>query len=235
MSPGRQSHRAATLLLAVVFLCAAAGSQSLFGQSLRSDFLVAQLWCELDPLVQEPGQTYPLPKDAAIKQILTEAQFVFGGMLYGFDFVYTPADPARGVADRFKLTPVAEIPWGDPGLHVLQTRTDGSRLFASLLYSLAPFQERWKQSWDSNLFPTASGRGSGSYYGGFPQKLASYRDAIKEAIRGYLRARVYNRPREVRGEVALEGSPSTIIESAKYFTTVTVKLKLDRIEPYKVY
>jgi len=235
MSRGRQSPEAPRVLLAVVLLCAAVGSRSLFAQNLRSDFLVAQLWCELDPLVQEPGQTYPLPQEAAVKQILSEAQFVFGGMLYGFDFVYTPADPARGVAERFELTPVAEIPWGDPRLRVLQTRTDGSRLIASLLYSLAPFQERWKQSWDSNLFPTATGRGSGSYYGGFPQKLASYRDAIKEAIRGYLRARVYNRPREVTGEVALQGSPSTIIESGEYFTTVTVKLKLDRIEPYRVY
>lgn len=235
MSGGRQSSRALRFLLGALLLSAAAGGHALFAQDLRSDFLVAQLWCELDPLVREPGQTYPLPQDAVIKQVLTEAQFVFGGMLYGFDFVYTPADPARGVADSFTLTPVAEIPWGDPRLQVLQTRTDGTRLIASLLYSLAPFQERWKQAWDSNLFPTATGRGKGDYYGGFAQKLASYRDAIKEAIRGYLRARVYNRPREVKGEVALLGSPTTIVESGEYFTTVTVKLKLERVEPYRVY
>ncbi len=235
MLRGRALPRASLALLAGLLLSAGLAEPSLSAQDLRGGFLVADLWCDLEPMVQQPGQSYPLSREAAITQILKEAQFVFSGMLYGFDFVYRPGDPAREVAGLFKLTPVAEIPWGDPQLRVLQTRTDGSRLTASLLYSLAPFQERWKQSWDSNIFPTATGRGVGHYYGGFPQKLASYRDAIKEAIRGYLRARVYNRPREVAGEVALAGPPSTAIESGEFITTLTVKLKIDRIEPYRVF
>lgn len=235
MARPRRHPPAPGLLFAMALALGAFGAVGLRAQELSAHFLQAEIWCELEPMVQDPGERYPLSKDAAIKQILTEARFVFSGMLYGFDFVYTPADPGRGVAGLFTLTPVAEIPWGDPRLEVLQTRTADTRLYANLLYNLAPFQERWRTAWESNLFPTAGGRGEGSYYGGLPQKMLSYRNAIREAIRAYLQARVYNRPRVVRGQVELAGQPETVVGAGKFITTVSVRLKIAQVEPYSVY
>ncbi len=218
-------------LLACLFLSAAA----LGAQDLSGGYFVAQFWCELNPMVQVPGTVYPLSKEAAVRQILSEARFAFSGMIYGFDFDYTPPDAARGVGEVFTLKPVAEIPWSDPRLRVLDTRVEDGRLIARIVYTLAPFQESWVQGWDSEVYPDWSATGSGSFYRGFSEKLASYRDAIKEAIRGYLRSRVYNKPREVRGEAVLRGAPSTIMSAGKYLTTVTVRFRIERLVPYAVF
>lgn len=223
-------------LLVLICVSAVLGvAASAHSQDLRNDYFENEFWCELDPMVPEPGQSYPLSKDAAIKQVLTEARFVFSGMVYGFEFDYAPPDSARGVVERFELTPVAQIPWGDSGLSVLGTRVERARFIATLLYVLKPIQEGWKRGWDSNLFPTVSASGQGSYNLGFAAKLDSYNDAIKQAIRDYVRARVYNRPKEITGAVVLRGTPYTVIDSGKYVTTLSMRLRIDKIIPYSVY
>ncbi|HUZ18324.1 MAG TPA: hypothetical protein VMV68_08040 [Spirochaetia bacterium] len=224
------------LVRALLFAaCAGAYALPLFGQDLSHDFYVHEFWTELEPMVFQSGQAGPLTKDEAVRQILTEAQYVFSGELYGFTFSWTPGDPRRAISDSFTLRPVAQIKWGDPNLRVLDTRVENRRLIARVMYTLAPFQESWKQGWDSNVYPTATGRGEGNYLLGFNQKIASYEDAVKEAIHGYLRERVLNRPNKVTGQVVFSGEPYTVIEAGKYVTTLTVKLKIDKVVPYTVF
>jgi hypothetical protein len=177
----------------------------------------------------------PPPNDQPITEILKEAQYVYSGMIYGFTFAYVPGDTTRGIAESFELKPVAEIKWGDPRLKILASRVDKSRLVVRVMYSLVPYQETWTQGWDSNVFPTATGRGTSRYFLSHRQKMASYKNAIKEAIRGYLRRRIYNKPREVVGQVVLRGSPYTIINAGRYVTTVTVKLRIGKVQPYTVF
>ncbi|MEW5816327.1 MAG: hypothetical protein AB1798_13130, partial [Spirochaetota bacterium] len=84
----------------------------------RQEVIVEEFWCELDPMVRM-GDTYPLTREAALKQILEEAQFVFSGMMYGFKFQYTPSDKTRRVDEIYFVEPVSQIPWGDKGLKIL--------------------------------------------------------------------------------------------------------------------
>lgn len=235
----------------------------LSAQSLRGGYFVHEFWSELEPMAggalatggpnkgavgspgnpqgaaqQGPASTQavsPPPNSQPLTDILKEAQYVYSGMIYGFSFVYIPGDATRGVADSFELTPIAEIKWGDPHLKVLDSRVDASRLVARVLYSLAPYQETWKQGWDSNVYPTATGRGISRYFLSYDEKMASYKDAIKEAIRDYLRQRIYNKPREVKGQLVLRGSPYTIIDAGQYVTTLSVKLRIDTVQPYTVF
>lgn len=206
-----------------------------FAQDLSGDYYVHEFWTELEPMVFQQGQSGPLTRAEAVKQVLTEAQFVFSGELYGFTFTYIPPDPTRAVAGSFTLSPIAEIKWGDPHLRVLATRVEHTRFIAQVMYTLAPFQKSWKQIWDSNLFPTASGRGQGNYLLGFEQRIASYRNAVEDAIHAYLSARIFNRPRKVTGEVELTANPYTIIEAGRYVSTVNIKLKIGSVEPYSVF
>jgi len=225
----RGGRRCAPAVLVIVVLLIVSAT-ALPAQSLRNDYFVHQFWAELEAT---PGA--PRPKDAQTNEILKEAQYVFSGMIYGFSFSYTPPDTTRGVAGSFELKPIAEIKWGDPKLKVLDTRIEKNRLIARVLYTLVPYQESWKQGWDSNVYPTATGRGTSRYFLSYDEKMASYREAMKEAIRDYLRQRIYNKPKKVTGELVLRGSPYTIIDAGRYVTTVTVKLRIDKVEPYTVF
>ena len=229
----RRSGRTPRLLAFLAVL--AASALPVFAQDLSGSFYVHEFWTELEPMVFQPGHPGPLTRAEAIKQVLTEAQFVFSGELYGFNFTYTPPDPTRAVAGAFTLSPIAEIKWGDPHLRVLATRVENQRFIAQVMYTLAPFQESWKRIWDSNIFPTASGRGSGNYLLGFDQRIASYRSAVEDAIHAYLSARILNRPKRVTGEVELTGNPYTIIEAGRFVSTVNIKVKIRSVEPYSVF
>lgn len=249
--------RAAFAVVCLVFLGVAS---NLSAQQLRNGYYVAQFWVQLEPMsggalpgpgTSSPGAASPsgsagaalpsvpslppLQGKQAITEILKEARYVFSGMLYGFSFTYVPADSRRGVAGSFTLTPIAQIKWGDPHLKVLDTHVRKGRLLARVMYTLAPFQKVWQQEWDSNIFPTTSGRGEARYYLSYAQKMASYKDAIKVAIRDYLRRRVYNRPHRVVGRLVLRGNPYTVIDSGRYVTTVRVKLRIKKIVPYSIY
>ena len=137
-------------------------------------------------------------------------------MIYGFSFSYTPSDTARGVKEEFRLEPLAEISWGDPSLYVAGTRMTEERLYAGLRYNIKPFQERWIALWESSVFPAVSGVGSASVTKGYSAKLDSYKSALKEAAREYLRKRYFNKPKEVTGELILTAAPYCVVDAGEY-------------------
>jgi len=200
-------------------------------------FLSARLWCELEPLIQSEGQEYPLPREEARKRLLEEARGVFSAMIYGFRFSYTPGDSTRGVAEEFDLVPVAEIPWGDPQLHIVDAWTEGTRLFAKVEYDLQPFQEDRRRGWGSTAVPTATGVGESSMFPGPPpaSKARSLEAAFREAIRNHLRPIRFNKPREVTGELLLWSPPAVILEAGSYQTRIDVKLRVREIRDYGIF
>lgn len=255
----RPSSRPILLAGIVAIATLIVSAAPLEAQNLRNDYFVHEFWAELEPMAgplsshapsasaasstartaNSPGNSgkvlSPPPVSRPLTEILKEAQYVYSGMIYGFSFTYVPGDAARGIAGSFELKPIAEIKWGDPHLKVLDSHVDSSRVVARVMYSLAPFQETWTHGWDSNVYPTATGRGTSRYFLSYDEKIASYKDAMKEAIRDYLRQRIYNRPRKVTGQLVLRGSPYTIIDGGQYVTTLTIKLRIDKVQPYTVY
>jgi len=255
----RPSFRPLLLACIAAVVGTLASAAPLYAQNLRNDYFVHEFWAELEPMADplttnapsssagspaastassppSSGKALsPPPVTKPLTEILKEAQYVYSGMIYGFSFTYVPGDTTRGIAESFELKPIAQIKWGDPHLKVLDSRVDSSRVVARVMYSLAPFQETWTHGWDSNVYPTATGRGTSRYFLSYDEKIASYRDAMKEAIRDYLRQRIYNKPRKVTGQLVLRGSPYTIIDSGQYVTTLTVKLRIDKVQPYSVY
>lgn len=196
--------------------------------------LVEEFWCELDPFVRE-ADVYPLSKEEISRRLLEEARFVFSGMIYGFSFSYTPLDRARGVKEEFYLSPHAEIPWGDPDLVVLDSGVQGDRFCARIRYTVKLFQERWISGWESATLPIVSGIGVGKVSSGYTEKLASYRDAIREAVRGDQRLKIPNKPREIRGDVVLVSAPYCIVDAGTYTSRLQVKIRISEIVPYRIY
>ena len=211
-----------TILLILLPSFAVSGQEILFQE---------EFWCRLDPVLQDAG--IPLTYDEAASYILEEARYVFSGMIYGYSFLYTPRDNTRKIDELFQITPIAEIPWGDPGLKISQGRTEGEKFFAFIRYYLNQYQESRRTRWLSNTIPSAGARGTGDIFSGRGEKITAIEDAIREAIRSRLRMSVLNKPREISGEVLLLEAPYIIIDSGKYVATVRIKLKVNEVIPYR--
>ena len=204
------------------------------GLQLQAERLTLEIWCELEPAVFE-GSEYPISAETAAKRLLEEARELFSAMIYGYRFSYTPSDRARGVQDRFELTPLGEVMWGDPRLKILDIEKRESRMFGKISYTLASFQEERRTAWGSNTIPTSTGRGERNVLEGVPAKIGSFEESIKQAIRDYARKRIFNKPREITGEALLWENPRTMINSGAYSTQAKIKLSILDVVPYRFF
>ena len=192
-----------------------------------------RLWCELEPMVQE-NEDYPLSTEEAQRRTLEEARVILSGMIYGYRFRYTPGDSVRQIDEEFLLDPVAEIRWGDPNLQIADVWIKESLLFVKITYRLEDFQSSRRRAWSSNSVEVSSGVGSHSVFTTTsPEgKQNALREALKNAVREALRPVVFNKPREVTGEILIWNPPNTVIQSGTYTTRADVKLRVKEIRSY---
>ncbi len=201
-----------------------------------AELLDLSVWCELEPMAEDTGGS-PLSREEARKRLLEEARFLISGMIYGMEFTYTPYDKSRHVAEFMELKPVAEIPWGDANLRIVSAEERNRRLFARLRYQLLDFQEARRKAWQSNTIPESTGDGEASLFihSGLPGKKLALQEAAKNAIRSYLRPRIFNKPREINGTFLIWEAPSTISKSGQYLTRVKIKLNIEEVRPYGLF
>jgi len=193
-----------------------------------------EFWLQIEPYMRE-GEIGPASNRVLVETLLKEVRWVISGMIYGFDFVYRPSDNKRAVEELFQAELKAEIPQGDPALRVRETRIEEDRVFLDIRYLLRGSQELMRRSWMSNTLPDCEGTGKGRYFTGPEEKITAYKEGMKNAIREYLRARKYNKPKEIRGELLLYEIPRVIIKSGDYLAWVKIKLSIKEIKDYRVY
>ncbi|TVQ17345.1 MAG: hypothetical protein EA382_19015 [Spirochaetaceae bacterium] len=207
---------------------------SAVAQPVDDPIVVIEVWTELDPIVAD-GSERPVPRDVALERLVDEAQRVLSGMIYGYRFVYTPADPARRIAEHFDLEPIGTIARGDPGFTVFQTWIDRDRLYARIFYSMNASQMRWRQGWQASANIRSSAIGMTPFIGGPTEKHRAIPDGIRLAIREHVRQRNFNRPQAVTGAVILADAPAHGIRSGHYEARVSVYFQIDAIERYQHY
>jgi hypothetical protein len=206
----------------------------LLAAGAQAESITLHLWCELEPMIAEEEE-YPLRREEAYRRILEEARRLLSAMIYGVKFSYVPADSQRSISENLTLSTVAEIPWGDPQLQVLELETRDKRLYARVEYRLRDYQHARREAWSSNILPLAAGRGAGDLFGGVSEKQRSLEDAMRMAIRNHLRPILFNKPREVNGELMIWREPATVISSGSYLTEVQVKLKVEEVRAYGIF
>ena len=196
--------------------------------------LVVRLWWELEPAVYT-GDGYPISEEKAVQVLLEYARNILSAMLYGYRFIHEPSDTLRAVSEQFELQPIAELPWGDRNLKVVSSDVRDKRIYVQISYRLQDFQITRHQAWSSNTVPISAGTGKADVFNGPQEKLTSVKDAIRNAIRNHLKARSFNKPREIVGEVLLWEAPITYIKAGSYLTLVKVKLRVEETVPYKIF
>jgi len=226
-----------TLLTLLLFflLSAGAGAQDEGIGARDTNRLFIRPWVELQPLARlEPDQPEK-PIKTAEQELLEEGRVLFSAMIYGWTFSYIPGDLARQVKESFTLTPVAEIPWGIARLQVRETEREEAKLWARMSYTLNDDESQRRLAWESNTAALSTGRGQAKVSDGASARMASLRDAVRDAIRRSLDSRYINKPRQVDGEVVLWDDPIILVGSGAYSTTAKVKLLVRELVPYRIF
>lgn len=239
----------ACLLVAVAAVSAAAQDLDVL---LRAEFPV-----DLSPVppvqafggVPDPAYRPAMPQGDASVALLEEARWTFSGVVWGFDFSYTPSDRARAIEERFQTSPRGALAWGDPGLKVSSLRIDGSVLYATVAWSPDAFARAELAAWSGADYVSFQGRGVAPAIVGVSDELVDGRlvpgkalarraailDAAREALRAYLRTIERSKPREVRGYFSFAAPPRLIQASGSYTATVRLRIRVGEVISYGGY
>jgi hypothetical protein len=237
------------LVISVLVRVAFNGVAPLFSQ----DVLRGEVSEELEPLYALfLGVSSPISAKTAALWALEDSALAFSGMIYGWDFEYSPGEVGRGRVEYLDLKPLplannntsetsAAIRAGDPRLRVTDTRIEDGVFFIFCDYRLSDEQRARLLARKSADVLRLSAVGYAPLHGVAGTKtrcgikFSALCDAMKRAIRGHLRLSLKNRPALVRGSIALESFPIYRIENGHWQATTRLVLRIKDVEPYSTY
>ncbi len=167
--------------------------------------------------------------------LLELSRRMFSGMIYGFNFYYQPSDNLRQVEEIFSLEPIHQIPWGDSGLKYIGHIENDGRIEMSFRYLTKDYEIARLKGWRSTRFPNSSGGAASPDRANLRSRLESLEMAVKEALRSHFRAIILNKPRSIRGRLALLSMPRSYPESGLIYTTVNIVIDTDVVTPYRLF
>lgn len=171
-----------------------------------------------------------------VRKIREISPFMLEGMVYGWNFSYTPYDKARGVEEIFEFTPVQQFSKEQVRrISYEQPWTDETNLFAWIEFRRDENQLALYKSWTSIVNPRIRGVGYAKLSEGFDGIQKATGEAMKEAVRNYERTKVKTKPKEICGAVLMSKEPQIGISSGRYKVTLEFFMEIDRIEEYRVF
>ena len=211
------------------------------GESAAAETLRGELWIQADPvqLIRPDGETRETPsgpetEQAVLDALLEDARWIFSAMIYGLRITWRPPAASMGVQEALDIAPIALIPRGDPNLSVVQVTEDEGLIHVLLEYSPAASQRRRREGWLGQGYPGSSGSGSAAMDNAAPRRTAIERAAV-QALRARLRAREYNRPREIRARAALAAFPRIGLSAGRIRADVSIKIDLEPLVRFPVW
>lgn len=195
---------------------------------VQNERLKIELWAEIDiyPGVKE--------EDGYIKnRFLSLSHFILEGMVYGWDFEYTPSDKTRNVTEFFSLDAVVPYSTTSYNKSVWKDPWQRDNLICYWLeYERTPLQIDYYNNRTSISYKKISGVGKASLENGFEGIKDSVKDCARSAVREYARAIVKNKPQEVSGRLLLSGSPRIYAKSGQYVTDLDFFVEINKIIEY---
>jgi len=197
------------------------------------DYIEGLLWISTDPVDPLEIEQMPLDDRALVLAMKEEALSYFSAMVYGMDFRYVPWDIARGIEEELEVSLSHWIPADDPGLKVVESWWDRreNRFWARFRYELEDHSRLWVQSWPTSSQLNLGGSSLSEMGGRWEMREQSVHRAIREGVRDYLRAREFNRPREITGRLALRAFPSFRGEAGRYNAQVSFFFQFTNVRP----
>ena len=192
------------------------------------------LWAELDayPGLAEAQDTSAGVFDYSTARLKTLAPFIIGGMVYGWNFSYTPSDKLRGVEEYMDFSPVRELGEAEQRITYAKPWIENGKVYCWAEFTRTASMIGNYYLWASITNDTVHGIGYGKISDGFDGIRDAVRDAIKDAVRAYFRTKIKNKPKEIRGRVLLRREPLIGIDAGRYKVQLDFFLETDKILPY---
>lgn len=195
------------------------------------------LWVLVDgvpSLEEKTDESVNGPWALAAEKLRAVAPFVLTGMVYGWDFVYTPSDAKRKVDEFFSFEPVKEIFIGDPLISFSEPTVDehGAKLNVWVEYARTDLQYELRKHWDTVSFEKIQGEGSAYVWFGTDGLKDAYKEAVKNGVRAYAQKIEKNKPKEISGRVLLADKPLVGVQSGRYVVKVKLILNLQEVIHY---
>ena len=173
--------------------------------------------------------------DYAVSEIKKIAPFLIQGMVYGWNFVYTPQDSARGVKEYFELTEIHPLDVDTYNITYESPWIFDNKLQCWCEYSRTEVQVQNYYYWATIKNPKIQGRGYGSLSKGFEGIKDACMDAVKNAVREYYRQIIKNKPKEIEGSVLIRSQPQLGIDAGRYMINLDFFLECGTINEYTRY
>lgn len=193
------------------------------------------LWAELDayPGLAEAQDLESGEYDYPIKSIKEVAPFLLNGMIYGWNFSYTPSDKTRNVDEYLEVKELYDSSYILSGITYASPWIQNNRLNCWCEFTRNNTQIQYYNLWNSIQNPVIHGRGYGDLRKGFDGLRDAAEEALKEAVREYFRNVIKNKPKEISGRVLIKTQPTIGIDSGRYVINLDFFLECDRIIEYK--
>jgi hypothetical protein len=224
----------AVALAALALLAPPLVAQDSGYSSPDKSLLRAEFWADLAPV---PGadDEWPVSEATARKRMLEEAAWVYGGMIWGFDFEYTPYDKTRSIAERFVLSPIGGLKPEALSFASGARRAPSDQLWSFVEYRPPAALVELMGSYLQDPWKGSQGIGKADMNMGIKGRRAAYEDALRLAVRAYLQGLEPNKPRLVRGRVAFERAPTMSLTGGFYTAQVRARVMVVEVLRYKLY
>lgn len=205
----------------------------------QKDLLRAEFWADLEP-VAGVGEQWPVGAEQARRRILEEAAWAFGGMIWGFEFSYTPYDKTRALAERFDVEPIQSLTprelSGEPGASPSSARAESpDRLYSLVEYRPDAALVALMESYANEPWKDAQGIGKADMNLGVKGRRTAYIDGLRAAVRSLLQGLAPNKPRLAKGRVVFDRPPSMTLIGGFYTTQVRARVMVRELIPYAIY
>ena len=208
----------------------------------NAEVIRGEVWIELEPIYGGyVDEEYPLDIKTAALRALEESAMFYSAMIYGWAFNYDIGERARKISEYFELTPIASIPFGDPGLRATDVEIRDYKVRLWTDYYLTDAQKRRIQVWRTGNIRNA--QGIGFWTPGGPEgragwlavKRAALEDAARAAIRSMLQGSERNRPKEAHGFISLASFPNYYVDSGRWAASARFRVQITQIVPFAAY
>jgi hypothetical protein len=223
-----------------VFVWCAVGLLAVSGTGYAQNVLRGKVTVDSEPVwVALPGKegsgqtgVYPLSWSEAQRAALSGAINFFSGMIYGWEFEYEVGEKSRNVAEAFDWTLLGELPFGDVRMIPDKSDREGSILRLWADYEMDTAQAARRGAWLGGQLRVINARGRAGLN---EDAQNSVRDAAKQAVRSLVRGSERERPKTVRGRIALEEFPTITLKDGEWSANAKFFVEIREIQKYKGY